>query len=130
VYNDFQLPEPIAGSYDILDKEGLVVLRYLDFMPFIDRNYHTHIGCRYFPHLFNGKEEVETKVKYEFNGYHNEMLQSGGAQVFVIPEDLKDLSKLHIKVMVKKDDWKSESSLMVEPDWSLVLDENHNALKI
>ena len=111
-------------------RRSLVVLRYLDFMPFIDRNYHTPIGYRYFPHLFNGKEEVKTKVKYEFNGHHNEMLQSGGAQVFVIPENLKDLSNLHIKVMVKKDHWKSESSLMVEPDWSLVLDENHNALKI
>lgn len=130
VYNDFQLPEPIVGSYDILDKEGLLVLRYLDFMPFIDRNYHTPIDYRYFLHLFNGKEEVKTKVNYEFNGYHNEMLQSGGAQVFVIPEELKDLSKLNIKVMVKKDDWKSESSLMVEPDWNLVLDENQKALKI
>jgi len=130
VYNDFQLPEPIVGSYDILDKESLIVLRYLDFMPFIDRNYHTPVGYKYFPHLFNGKDEIKTKMNYEFNGYHNEMLQSGGVQVFVIPEELKDLSKLNIKVKVKKDHWKSESPLMVEPDWNLVLDENQKAIKM
>ena len=55
VYNDFQLPEPIVGSYDILDKERLIVLRYLDFMPFIDRNYHTPIGYKYFPYLFRSR---------------------------------------------------------------------------
>ena len=58
------------------------------------------------------------------------MLQSGGVQVFVIPEELRDLSKLNIKVKVKKDDWKSESSFMVEPDWNLVLDENQKAIKM
>jgi hypothetical protein len=31
VYNDFQFPEAIVGSYDILDNEGQLVLRYLDF---------------------------------------------------------------------------------------------------
>jgi hypothetical protein len=99
-------------------------------LPFIDRNYHTPIGYKYFPHLFNGKEEVKTKMNYEFNGYHNEMLQSGGVQVFVIPEEIKDLSKLNIEVRVKKNGWKSESSFMVEPEWNLVLDENQKAIKI
>ena len=48
VYNDFHLPDVIEGSYDILDNERMIVLRYLDFIPFIDRNYHTPIGYKYF----------------------------------------------------------------------------------
>jgi hypothetical protein len=56
----------------------MLVLRYLDFMPFIDKNYHTPIGYTYFLHLFNGEQEmINTKMNFEFNGYHNEMLQSG-----------------------------------------------------
>jgi hypothetical protein len=68
----------MGGSYDILDNERMLVLRYLDFMPFIDKNYHTPIGYTYFLHLFNGEQEmINTKMNFEFNGYHNEMLQSG-----------------------------------------------------
>ena len=46
MYNDFHLPDVIEGSYDILDNERIIVLRYLDFIPFIDRNYHTPIGYK------------------------------------------------------------------------------------
>lgn len=73
---------------------------------------------------------TKTKTNFEFSGYHNEMLQSGGVQTFIIPDEVTDLSNLTIKIKVKKNGWNSESSLMVEPNWSLALDENHKALKI
>jgi hypothetical protein len=131
VYNDFRLPEVIEGSYDILDNERMLALRYLDFVPFIDRNYHTPVGYKYFVHLLDGQKEIDTKnINFEFSGYHNEMLQSGGVQVFLIPKEITDLSNLTIKIRVKKNDWKSESSLMVEPKWNLALDENYKAIKI
>ena len=131
VYNDFRLPKVIEGSYDILDNEHMLALRYLDFIPFIDTNYHTPVGYKYFVHLFDGQKEIDTKkMNLEFSGYHNEMLQSGGVQIFLIPKEVTDLSNLSIKIRVKKDDWKSESSLMIEPNWNLALDENYKAIKI
>ena len=108
----------------------MLALRYLDFVPFIDRNYHTPVGYKYSVHLFEGQKEIDTKnMNFEFSGYHNEMLQSGGVQVFVIPKEITDLSNLTIKIRVKKNDWKSES-LMIEPNWNLAIDENNKAIKI
>jgi hypothetical protein len=85
----------------------MLALRYLEFIPFIDRNYFTPIGYKYFVHLFDGQKEIHTKMNSEFSGYHNEMLQSGGVQVFLIPKEVTDLSNLTIKIRVKKNDWKS-----------------------
>jgi hypothetical protein len=130
VYNDFHLPDIIEGSYDILDIEHMLALRYLDFVPFVDRNYHSPVGYKYFVRLFDGQKEIDTKMNFEFSGYHNEMLQSGGVQIFLIPKEVTDLSNLTVKIRVKKNDWKSESSLMVEPKWDLALDDNHKAIKI
>ena len=74
----------------------MLALRYLDFVPFIDRNYHTPLGYTYSVHLFDRQKEIEAKMNFEFSGYHNEMLQSGGVQIFLIPKEYQKAGEYNL----------------------------------
>ncbi len=120
IFKDFDL----KGTYEIQEEKKLVIVSYINFIPYIDLNYNTFPQVRYFIKIFYedrelhcGEEDVEIKTNRE------SLFESGGTKVFKIPGDVCDLSKLYLIVVLKKEN-NNEFILMIEPDYDIVLDEN------
>jgi hypothetical protein len=120
IFKDFDL----KGTYEIQEEKKLVIVSYINFIPYIDLNYNTFPQVRYFIKIFyedrelqRGEEDVEIKTNRE------SLFESGGTKVFKIPGNVCDLSKLYLIVVLKKEN-NNEFILMIEPDYDIVLDEN------
>jgi hypothetical protein len=113
----------IDGTYDILKSDRLLVLRYLNFIPILDRNGNTPTDTStvkgYAVSLVNESTHDHFKLG-SFKGDRLEMQRTGGVAIFSIPE--KALHKgdltLLVEVLDKDDSW----PLMIESRWDLVLE--------
>jgi hypothetical protein len=131
VADDFKIEaeRKVEGSYDVLKKERLLVLRYLDFIPFIDNDYHTPEGYKFFVEFFNKNYDdpiINNQLK-ELVGNHNEMVKSGGTQVFQLPKKITDPTNVKIKINLKKNNGDIQL-LMVEPNWDAVLEDERQCI--
>lgn len=77
----------IEGSYDITSNKELLTLRYLDFIPFLDRKYSTPKVVGKYRVYFSSASGERIDIG-DFKGDHEEMKHSGGLLVFELPKKL------------------------------------------
>jgi hypothetical protein len=120
IFKDFNL----KGTYEIQEEKRLLLVSYISFIHYIDLNYNTFQQFRYFIKIFYEDQEIpysKEDLEIETNG--ESLIESGGIKVFKIPENVYDLSKLYLIVILTKEN-NNEFILMIEPDYDIVLDEN------
>ena len=110
--------EEIEGKYDILEGGSLIALRYLDFVPFIDRNYSTPDVLGYRVYVVTGG--VRSLVG-EFTGDVSQMRRDAGVVVFnsqmLLLDDLD--SYIEVDVLLENEE---AHPLMSESEWDLELE--------
>lgn len=108
----------IDGTYDILPDERLLVLRCLDFVPFLDRAYQTPEVDRYEVYFERDAGDLYVGA---FSGTRGEMQETGGLLVFPLPSGVSGdiLAPLAVAV-VKQGAFRQP--LMLETEWDLVLE--------
>jgi hypothetical protein len=120
IFKDFDL----KGTYEIQEEKRLVVVSYINFIPYIDLNYNTFPQVRYFIKIFyEDRELLYREEDVEIKADRESLFESGGTKVFKIPENVYDLSKLYLTVVLKKEN-NNEFILMIEPEYDIVLDKN------
>jgi hypothetical protein len=107
----------IEGFYDIFKINNLLMLRYLDFIPFLDRKYTTPPMDTY--HVYFLRKNGEQIDIGQFKGDHEEMKYTGGLLVFKMPEQILHDDILVIDV-IKRD--RSAVPLMIESEWDILLE--------
>jgi hypothetical protein len=114
----------LEASYDIMKDNGMILLRYLDFIPFIDRDYHTPGGYRYY--LIVSKKDESNAAKKDIiihtvlDSSHEEMKKSGGLVVAKLPRKINDYSNLNLSVKVAKNEVEPQPFLG-ESKWNMML---------
>jgi hypothetical protein len=115
----------IDGTYDFLRADRLLVLRYLDFVPLLDRDYTTPTDkgiVKEYVVYFVDKQKGNDFLKVgSFKGDHNEMQRTGGLLVFQLPVEVIDRHD-DLKLLVKVANSDQEIPLMIESEWDLVLE--------
>jgi hypothetical protein len=111
----------IDGYYDIDVDAKSVVVRPLDFIPFLDFDYSTptSVGIvkQYIIYAAAGGTKIDLK---SFLGVHEEMLATGGAIVLDLSDHKGDLATLSlgVDVMTPNDE---RLQLMIETEWDIEL---------
>jgi hypothetical protein len=114
----------LEASYDIMKDSGIILLRYLDFIPFIDKDYHTPAGYRYY--LIISKKDKSNAAKKDIiihmvlDSTHEEMKKSGGLVVIKLPSKINDYSNLNLSVKVAKNEVDPQPFLN-ESKWNMTL---------
>jgi hypothetical protein len=121
----------IDGTYDISRANNLLMLRYLDFVPLLDRDYNTPTSkgiVKEFLVYFMDRHSREHITIGSFKGDHSEMKRTGGIFVFKLPSGVlaRDELMLQVDVLVHND---IRVPLMIESEWDLVL-EGHRGITI
>jgi hypothetical protein len=111
----------IDGTYDFLEADRLLTLRYLDFVPFLDRGYSTPTSrgeVDYFNAYF---ETPEGRIEVgRFTGDHEEMKRVGGLLTFPWPSEAIAREDMRLCIDVVKENVFSQP-LMIESEWDLSL---------
>ena len=110
----------IDGYYDLNSQMRMLCLRYLHFIPFLDRNYATPSSTgvvREYLVYFTGTSEV---MIGRFAGHHEEMLLSGGLLVFKLPPDDVDFDAMRLSIDAVTADG-ARHPLMIETEWDIEL---------
>lgn len=112
----------IDGSYDLLEEDSLLALRYLDFVPFLDRDYATPTSAGIVDSyvVYLDSDAGPTTEVGRFTGDHAEMRRTGGLLVFSLPRRMAGLADVRLAVDVVKDG-AFRHPLMAETEWDLVL---------
>jgi len=105
----------IDGYYDIDRGKNLIGVRYLDFVPFLDRNRSTALMSGY---AISWESRGARTHLGTFLGDWAEMKQSGGVVVYSIPEALPE-GKLAVDA-IRLDG--TSARLMIETEWDLLLE--------
>ena len=118
----------IDGTYDILKANRLLLLRYLDFIPQLDRDYNTPTDTgivKEYIVFFTDRQNTDYRIELgRFKGDYAEMKRTGGIVVFKIPNDVP-INKEDLVVMVyviPNDREKKDIPLMTESEWDIVLE--------
>ena len=117
----------LEGTYEILPEKGLVVLRYLNFIPYIDSNNTTPPGYRFFVKLLNNGNEIESSLPSEIRVDRESISQSGGTHIVQFPDGIEDLSILSMTITTKKNNEKTQT-FMIEPEYDLLIDNDRKYL--
>ncbi|HKG30087.1 MAG TPA: hypothetical protein VKA91_02350 [Nitrososphaeraceae archaeon] len=111
----------LEGTYEILTEKRLVVLRYLNFIPYMDSNNTTPSGYTFFVKLLNNGTEIESNLPSEIKVDRENISQSGGICIVKFAGSIEDLSMLTMSVITKKNNEKTQS-FMIEPEYDLLID--------
>ena len=88
------------GTYEILEDKRLLILRYMNFIPFSDTN-HTLLGdYQFFVSLLNKREAVTEPFNIKTD--YASMSESGGVCICPIPENITNVGNLRLSVRVCK----------------------------
>jgi hypothetical protein len=117
----------LEGTYEILAEKRLVVLRYLNFIPYVDNNNTTPPGYRFFVNLLNNGTEIESLLPEEIKVDRDSVSHSGGICIVQFPGNIEDLSKLSMSVITKKNNEKTQT-FMIEPEYDLLIDNDKKYL--
>jgi hypothetical protein len=118
----------IDGTYDLLKANRLLLMRYLDFISQLDRDYKTPTDkgiVKEYIVFFTDKQNPGYRIEVgRFKGDYAEMKRTGGILVFKIPADVpinrEDLAlAIHV---VPRDNEKKDVPLMTESEWDIVLE--------
>jgi hypothetical protein len=115
----------IDGTYDILRADRLLTLRYLDFIPLLDRDNTTPTDkgiVKEYVVYFTDKQKDNNFLKVgSFKGDHKEMQRTGGLLVFQLLAEVMDRDS-DLRLVVKASNNDHDVPLMLESDWDLVLE--------
>ena len=132
IVDDFRIDPNNSGTFpratfEILEASNLLVLRYIDIIPFVDYEYGSPGGYQYLVNLYDDPKQTKEEkppTRYELiDVSYNELKNSGGIKILKLPASLNP-SHLTVKIKVKKNDVLFE--LLQEPDWYIVLDKSEN----
>jgi hypothetical protein len=125
--NDLKIEPGNEGTYpratfEIMENEvhSLLVLRYMEIMPFID--YNNNIPNYQCYIILSNKEENTSTKEIIVDCSYEVMKKSGGITVIKLSDEQKrNIEKLKIIIKVKKSDTLL-SELLIEPPWNIILD--------
>jgi hypothetical protein len=117
----------LEATYEILEENRLILMRYLNFIIFVDLNYTVPTGYRFFIVLFDRKKKNETKIDLEILLDSNSIVDSGGVCVVSIPASIETLDKLGVEIVCTKDNG-APKTLLQEPKFDLLLNDEPNYL--
>jgi hypothetical protein len=119
----------IDGSYDIFKTSRLLILRYLDFVPLLDRchNTPTDLGMiKEYVVLIGSRDNTKQIEVGRFKGDYKEMKLTGGAVVFRLPDtELREDQILTVKAVTGT----SVYTLMIESDLDIALESEKGILE-
>ena len=115
----------MEGTYEILERNRLILFRYLNSIPFIDSEYSIPKDYRFFivPYYDNNKVNLGLNGEIHLDPYS--ISKSGGVHVIQIPIDVKIAGELSIEVTCKKTRG-IEKTYMKEPKFDIVLHNHPN----
>jgi hypothetical protein len=120
----------IDGSYDVFKTSQLLMLRYLNFVPFVDRCHNTPTDRgmvnEYVVFLVDKNNEKQIEVG-RFKGSYEEMQKTGGLYILKLPDNLPDLNNfmLLIKICDREGEY---HQLMIESDFDIALEDEKGIL--
>jgi len=117
----------LEGTYEILIDKRLVVLRYLNFIPYIDNENNTPIGYKFYIILFNDSKEINPHQQIEIKVDRKSISESGGISIIQLPDFITDPSKLSICIKTRKNNGEIQP-FMKEPEYDLLIKENQRYL--
>jgi hypothetical protein len=116
-------------TYEIVAEKRMLILRYLQAIPFIDvndnipRDYHFFIVL-----LYKGKRiKIGPNLTFEINLDPQNIILSGGTHILHIPSIVKELDKLQLEIEVTRDS-KNFYKYMKEPKYDLSFINNQKFL--
>jgi hypothetical protein len=117
----------LEGSYEIIEEKGLAILRYLNFVPFLDYNHNPPKDYKFSIALIQNGKQIKTspsnQIAIELDDEES-ISRDGGICVFPIPENIRELDKLSIEVKVQKNGSGNQHSFLVEPKYDFILNDN------
>jgi hypothetical protein len=119
----------IDGSYDIFKPNRLLAVRYLDFVPFLDRHHNTPTDrdmIKEYICMFVNRDNMKQIEVGRFKGDYKEMKRTGGVVVFRLPD--AELSEDQI-LIVKAVTGTGVYTLMVESDLDITLESERGILE-
>jgi hypothetical protein len=118
----------LEGTYEILKEKKLAVLRYLNFIPYLDTNNTPPSGYTFFIELRNNEKEIESYLPSEIKVDRNSISYSGGISIIPIPDNMEDLSKLSMLIVTKKNNNETGQTFMKEPVYDLLINNDQKYL--
>ena len=110
----------MEGTYEILERNRLIIFRYLNSIPFIDAEYSIPKKYSFFIVLYYNNNKVNLGLNAEIHLDPHSISNSGGVHVIQIPIDIKRIGDLSIEVTCKKIGG-IENTYMKEPEFDMVL---------
>ena len=121
------LRNDLEGTYEILIEEKLAVLRFLNFIPYLNIDRSVPSGYKFFVKLFNNGNEIESHLPVEIKVDQKSISDSGGICIVQFPENITDLSALSMSVITKKNNEKIQP-FMKEPEYDLLINNDQKYL--
>jgi hypothetical protein len=117
----------LEGTYEILVEKKLVVLRYLNFIPYLDAHNMLPAGYRFFVKLFINGNEIDTYSQSEIKVDQNSISESGGICVIKFQGNIDFLSELSMSVITEKNK-EEDQCFMKEPEYDLLISNDQKYL--
>jgi len=118
----------LEGTYDIMVEKKLIVLRFLNFIPYVDTNNRPPSGYTFFIKLTNNGNEIKSKFPSEIKVDRKSISYSGGISIVRFPDDISDLSMLVMSIETKKNNNETGQSFMKEPQYDLLISNDQKYL--
>jgi hypothetical protein len=108
----------IDGTYDIIKPYNLLCIRYLDFVPLLNKRHDTLDVDNY---RVSFEDDRKNKIVVgEFKGDYEEMKSNGGLVVFKIPMEVNENNNMKLIVEVIRKN--SIFPLMMESEYDIMLE--------
>jgi hypothetical protein len=117
----------LEGTYEIVEENRLVLIRYLNFIKFVDLKYTVPTGYRFFAVIFDRKNKKECRIDSEILLDAGSIADSGGVCVISIPDGIETLDNLGVEIVCTKDNGIPKIMLQ-EPKFDLLLNNGPNYL--
>ena len=117
----------MEGTYEILEEDRLVILRYFNFLPFQDKNHNLPNNYRFFIVPFQNGEESSTRIELDLDQVA--ISKNGGICILQVPESIRELDKLSLEIRTSKNGGK-EQTFLLEPKYDLILKDNQRFLTL
>jgi hypothetical protein len=124
----------LEGTYEILEYKKLVILRYLNFMPFMDNAHTPFLDYTFSIVLLKNDKPIPGIDSIPIDIVSEESIsRDGGVCIFRLPGNSvfeNDYSDLSICIKVSKKDSQDNSSFLKEPFYDIMLKDNQKFLTL
>ena len=121
------LRNDLEGSYEIIEEKRLVVLRYFNFLPFLDTNHSLPKGYRFSIASLESGKQIEMSSPIMIDLDEDSIPRDGGICIFHIPASIREIDKFSLVVNITKNGSKQHRFLK-EPKYDLILNDNQRFL--